>query len=137
MTKKSVFFSSLGVSMIILYLGNIKISDYCNTNITAWCRDTWDVATLLAFISFVFIPVLFFSLITYKMRNEVFEHWMKFAKWATPTTIIIFFLLSVSPRSHNIMSGAFEAFILFLTLGIFCIVSLWRIAKKYIELKKR
>ena len=85
--------------------------------------------------TFVIPFVFLFSLITYRMRNEVFEHWMKFAKWATPTTIVISFLLSVSPRSHNIMSGAFEAFILFLTLGIFCIVSLWRIIVKYWQLK--
>ena len=87
--------------------------------------------------TFVIPFVFLFSLITYKMRNEVFEYWMKFAKWAIPTTMIISFFIGTIPRGSGLMSGMVEAFFYLLALGIFCIVSLWRIVKKYIELKKR
>ena len=111
--------------------------DFCS-QIPVWCADNLiDLRNSLLLILLISFPVFLFSLITYKMRNEVFEYWMKFAKWAIPTTMIIFFFIGTIPRGSGLMSGMVEAFFYLLALGIFCIVSLWRIAKKYIELKKR
>jgi hypothetical protein len=41
---------------------------------------------------FPFVPLFFFSLITYFMRDEVFKLWVKFALPATATSMLLIFL---------------------------------------------
>ena len=136
MTKKNIFILSAIVTIFLVFLIGADSAGYCNRG--TFCFSVSDyleppIGSILVIFPFVFL----FSLITYKMRNEVFEHWMKFAKWAIPAVMVISFFIGTIPRGSGLMSGMVEAFFYLLALGIFCIVSLWRIAKKYIELKKR
>jgi hypothetical protein len=76
------------------------------------------------------------------MRNEVFEHWMKFGRWGIPVLFFINFLLFDAPISNGlggiggVMGKAFVAMLLVILYGTFCIISLWRIVSKYKQLKR-
>lgn len=67
--------------------------------LSALCHSDWcDISEdgLFGLILFSFAPLLLlflFSLITYKMRDEVFHEWWNFARWWVP--IIIFTTLCI------------------------------------------
>ncbi len=84
-------------------------------------------------------PLFFLSLITYKMQDEVFRAWWNFARWWVP--VIILATLGVNLGINALGSGAdmfdrgFSNMFIGLLYAIFVAVSLWRIFRKYRELK--
>jgi hypothetical protein len=133
-TKKNIFFFGLSVTIFLILLVTADSFGYCNRG--SFCSLISDyleppVGSVLLVIPFVFI----FSLVTYKMRDEVFQHWMKFARWAIPVAMVASFFISNIPHSSNIMSGMDKAFFYILTFGTFCTVSIWRITSKYLQLR--
>src|SRR3972149_4630000 len=96
LTKKGVFIVS-GISSIILltwdYVGNFQL---CGG------KEWGDCVTTMAKIEMLFLfvlPLFLLSLITYKMRDEIFNAWLMFAKWWIPLTIILILLAPTTGQS--------------------------------------
>lgn len=87
---------------------------------------------------FVFLfPIIFlFSLITYKMREEVFCAWFNFTKWWIPISI---FLTLITPGSSGggfgIPSIFDKEFLAFILSALFFIISLVIIVRKSLKLR--
>lgn len=114
----------------------LKYSIICNIfrNIT-----TWNIYNLDNFLIYIFPILLFLSLLTYRMRDEVFEHWMRFAVWAMPAVIIAHILMYVifyRNGSPDVFEKIVVVPIFILIYGLFVLISLWRIVAKWRELKR-
>ncbi len=136
LTKKNILLTGLvGALFLIIAMFPVDLG-ICEKN-SYDCRTNFD---FLQDIVSVFPIMFFFSLITYKMRDEVFDHWMKFAVWAVPTMMLLTYLIlgGASQGGLGIESaygGSFDAFLFMLLYGIFIGVSIYRIVSKYRELK--
>ena len=122
-TKKNVLIISGLIGGGLLLLEPIKTSTICGVGSTT-CIDT---VFFIAMLLFVFPFVLFFSLITYKMRDEVSRAWIRFATWWVPLQIL---LVALTPESSGgyfvvILDKQFVAIIL---SGLFTLISLLLIA---------
>jgi succinate dehydrogenase/fumarate reductase cytochrome b subunit len=137
MTKKQVFVTS-GIMMVVLviweYVGNVR-----------WC--TWgevlyrDCLHSLSGVEVVLIPILpllLLSLITYKMREEVFRAWWNFARWMLPVIMIATLLINLMPSNRGFFNMDALVYLLVLAplYAIFILVSLWKIVRTYRKLKK-
>jgi hypothetical protein len=128
MTKKSVFSMGVVGNILLIFLVYIQSGNICY--LRSWCNELWGSINLLGEILFVFIPVFLLSLITYKMREEVFRAWWNFARWFAPIIIIVtYFINSAHQQSGfaGVAQGAFETLILIILYAVFIIVSLARI----------
>lgn len=83
----------------------------------------------------IFPAVFLLSLITYRMREEVFRAWWGVAKWFVPVIIAATFLFNMPGTSGLGMSGAyadtFSVLILGLLYTIFIITSIIKIILAY------
>ncbi len=137
LTKKNILILSLFgtiffLSPVIFY----NIFDCYNQN-TFLCSAEYQHITMLFVL---LIPNLVFSLITYKMRQEVFDYWMKFAIWATPLLMILTFLISGGGNNglgvEGAIGGGFDAMLFMILYGTFMGVSIYRIVSKYRQRKR-
>ena len=139
MTKLRVLFFSLAGTL--LYFSQFLFdSGSCGSN--KICNEVGDVLnqdslTLIIILPFVFL----FSLITYNMREEIFQSWWHFARWFVPLIIVSTFLLYRNGESSGvgmtgIGSGVGEAFILSVLYAIFIITSLVKIILAYRRLNR-
>jgi len=140
-TKKNVFIVS-GVATLFIASLFILGSDSCYASPS--CRglqessvfDVLNDDNVMA--TFIFIPLFILSLITYKMRDEVFYAWWNFARWLVPVIIVATFLVNMMPSNHGFFN--MDALIYLLVLAplyaILILVSLWKIVRTYLKLKK-
>lgn len=139
LTKKNVLFLGL-VGTLLVCSQFLFGSETCGAN--QLCNKVGDILNQDNLIIISMMPfVFFFSLITYKMRDEVFEHWMKFAVWFVPAMIVLSYLILGGASSgglgiESVYGGAFDAFLFMILYGIFIGVSLYRIVSKYKQLKR-
>ena len=142
-TKNIVFIVSAIIGGGLLVSEPITTSQICdfflhinNSNLVPIkCLDfVFNLSTIFE----IFIPVFFFSLITYFMKEEVFLTWFKFARIWTPLTVL---LTLISPG--NTGGGFFEISIningavAFLMSLIFILISLSIIVFKLIKTRKK
>ncbi len=133
-TKKIMFFVGLGGILLVLSLFSLEnhscyISPFC-MKIRSFFSS--DIFTLV----FLTIPIFFLSLITYKMRDEVFRAWWHFARWFVPVIIVVTFLLNNASGGGGLgMDKSFTAFILIILYSIFVITSLVKIFNAYFRAK--
>jgi len=85
---------------------------------------------------FLFFPlILFFSLLTYKMPQRVFETWWRFARVAIPTIFFLSALVNLrlhhSPGGLFNMDNLFDLPILITLYAVFVIGSTVSIARGY------
>ena len=144
MSKKIVLVISGLISLSILvsnYIGTYKLCEMGNKilpldkiskMITYGCTDfLYDIIIILS----IFIPILILSLITYKMRDEVFGLWSKFTYVWLPLTLI---LVSIAPEYMNSWLPIYEkGFVSFVMSAIYLLASCVIIVVKYVSLKKR
>lgn len=127
--KKNILISSGIVTGCIVLLNMVGIFKIC--------ADNYDCAAAIAQIVLVLysLPVIFLlSLLTYKMRDEIFAAWFSFAKWWVPLSMIA---TLVAPEA---IEGSFSI-PLKGPLALFCaaallIIPLILIAYKFFTLKK-
>ena len=130
LTKKNVFWIS--ASYIIYFLLLLLVSSQCGS----LCRIRKDdLFGLVLFLFSPLAPAFLFSLITYKMREEVFHSWLRFAYVWVPVSI---FLVLVTPNGQ---SGGYmpslidKQVIVVFTSFLFVAISLILITYKSIRLK--
>lgn len=123
--KKKILIASLAFP---LFLGTVLlIVDTCNS----WWCDTGDDTPLGYFliIFFPLLPTLFFSLITYWMRDEVFQAWLNFSYWWIPLSI---FLVLITPEGNSVIMSwgkeipAVGMSALYVLISTIIIVRTWR-----------
>ena len=79
-------------------------------------------------------PFFIFCLVTYWMRNEVYETWFRFARWWIPLSML---LIIISPEyQSDFMDPLFKGSVAIITSAIFVIVSAIIIVYKLVQRKK-
>jgi hypothetical protein len=127
MNKKNIILVISLVGSFIAYLifvsNTINICDiYCGSTLGEYHNV------------FLFFPfILFFSLITYKLPDQVFQSWWKFARIATPAILTLSFIINL--ELHHKPAGELQAILdfpaLVLLYSIFTMGSIWQIWKGY------
>ena len=135
--KKIVFWASLLPSLLIVILVVFLVSNICSNN--KLCELGVSLLNVLGTTVFIFPCVLVFSLITYKMKEEIFKSWVRFVYWYVPVYIAYSIWVSGILNDTGDMSVLFSQgltmlFILFL-IFLFVLISIFIIVRKYIKLK--
>lgn len=159
-TKKIVLWIGLGAMIILILLGvgesklGLSCSFRTNERISSYAGGfgsngeyqpglVWDKVEWcepFAFALMPFILILLLSLITYKMRDEVFRAWWRFACWWALVIIAVTLLLERAGSGGGIgiggaVSSAFDILILGVLYSVLVIVSLIQIARAYFKSK--
>ncbi len=86
-------------------------------------------------ISLFFPIILFFSLITYKLKDSVFSAWWKFARFAIPVVFLLSFIISLglhhSPGGFFNMDDSIDLIRYFVIYTVFVLGSLIQIYRGY------
>jgi hypothetical protein len=135
MTKKNVLLVS--IAYITYVVGLLLISGTCNDN---WCRIQEDGP--FGLILFSLAPLLFIfllSLLTYRMKDEVFLAWFNFAKWWVPVIIGVTLWVENAGGGGGwgMNGGAFDAFFIGIFYFIFIVVSLVKITRAYMRTREK
>ena len=111
-------------------------------NIDNWCAN--HSPQTLGFLSTIVFPpfvlVFLFSLITFKMKDDVFRAWRNFAVWAVPLIIAVALLLAYLPSQGGmaaVIGGAYILLLIYLLNILFFIISLVIIVYKWAQLQKK
>lgn len=139
MTKKNVFALSLVGTLLVVTSFLLFSTHTCYVNKA--CKEvssilSQDNLTLIYILPFVFL----FSLITYKMQEDVFQAWWRFARWFVPIIIAVTFLLNSAHQQSGfsgVAQGAFDFLILIVLYAIFIATSIVRIIIASWRLKNR
>ena len=124
--------------MLFFFIVSFLVSLLCEEDM---CRIHDDSVLGWMLLNFIFlIPIFIFSLITYKMREEVFQSWWRFARWFAPVIILVTFLINSQRQSGGMgISGAirssFNLFIIGIFYAIFIITSMIKIILTYRDKK--
>ena len=113
--------------------------------VSLWCSSSWcrvhddDLMGRVLFVLMPLLPLFLFSLISYKMRDEVFQAWWNFARWWVPVIIVSTFLLDNASGTGGGYLGMGQDFI-FLIQGILYTIlilgSLWKITRTHLRLNQ-
>lgn len=125
---KLILLSALG-SVFFGIATFISIKGFCFINYI--CDRSHD--DKLAFILFPIIPLFIFSLITYKMQEEVFQFWWKFSRIWIPFSM---FAILISPSTGNWMIPIEKGSVALFSMILFTISSVFIIVCKHFQLKK-
>lgn len=134
MTKKSVFWvgfaGTLLVMSLLLFDSHVcYVNKFCNKISDFINQDNLTIIFIMPFL-------LFLSLITYKMHEEVFRAWWNFARWFVPVIILATLLINSQSGGGGMgisgaISGGFDALVIGIFYVIFVITSLVKIAGAY------
>ena len=145
LTKKNILITSALISLLLFvfdYLGTYKM---CGQETGGGTPFHWLFSSLLGsdcvdslynliVIFLPFFPVFFFSLITYKLREEIYTTWFNFARWWIPLSM--FFVLVAPLQSHDWMFPIDKGRVSFFMSLFFVLISLILITYKHFTLKK-
>lgn len=135
-TKKSALVLGIVGTTYIGILTLLSTTSLCLTNQN--CTDLFVKFSPWSFAKYIlFTPFLFaLSLITYKMRDEVFRAWWNFAWWWALVIIAITLLLTNASGGGTLgMNQDFTVFILGILYAILIVTSLIKIARMYLKTK--
>lgn len=134
MTKKHLLIIEAVSVVLISILVFIQNGDICYSQ--NWCRGLWEGMNVIGVILLIIVSLLPFSLITYKMKEEVFRAWWNFARWFVPIIIVVTYLLNNAPTGNSLDAGQDAIFfILFILYAILIITSLTKIVQTYRKTK--
>lgn len=123
LTKKNVFFMSLGCALFVVLLLIINAQQYSRfCEIVDGSGHGINYCMGVAFALFPMIWVLPFSLILYFFRDGVYKSWLSFARWWTPLSM---FLLLITPGDGDggVVPVSALALMMIFTFGVFLSVS--------------
>lgn len=135
-TKKNVFCFSLTYVIATFFYALFFQRIFPNCYSSAICQQ-FDQA-LLPFLApiMIFIPILFFSLVTYKMHDKVFRTWGRFTFWlVAPVIIIVLFASTRHPA--NVVGISDQGMLIILALLLYTPVSLAIIIWKYFAIRHK
>jgi hypothetical protein len=131
MKKKTIIliFSGFGMLLLAIWeiIGNFKL-----------CGSVWgncvEILAEVEIILFPIAPLFVFSLITYKMREEIFEIWWKFARIFIPLIMLAVYIAPSYPSNSYFPIEGEGSVLLYFCLN-FIISSTLLIISKYKSLK--
>lgn len=131
LTKKKVFWVSLIGGLIFIFLLFLVLNDSCGSS-KKLCRSLYDnTASFL----FIFPLFFFFSIITYFLREEVFQAWLHFTKWWIPLSIFLVLIMPDGQGGGYMPSLIDKQVVAFLTSSIFILNSTIIIISRSIKLR--
>lgn len=135
MNKKQTLILGL-IGLFCLGLGLwFLMSDVCQPDIWVKCRSIDSTIDIIISLLFFALPLTVFSLITYKMRNEVFRAWLRFSHWWIPLSFIL--ILSASNEPGNIFPfPSLQAIFGIALPGLYFIISLILILLKHFSARR-
>jgi hypothetical protein len=133
LTKKITLAFSILLSVVLVLLVTAQNS-FCYD--ASWCRAYWDDINNFGLYLFIApIAILPFSLLTFWMKEEVFQKWFKFSLWYVPILVIAMFVFPTSVSGGLGIGGAYqEAFntlVLILLFSIYIITSVIKIVRAH------
>lgn len=129
MTKNIVFVVSFIISAVLFLLNYFGTYKICNSQLEC----TQSLADYMRVFSII-LPFFLFSLITYKMREEVFRSWFRFARVYIPASMLL--ILLAPSYSSNWMFPYDKGRAAFLFSSLFIIISTVKIVLAYRRLRK-
>ena len=130
MTKKQILWIGfLGIIAFLVSVFSIDIK-LCPSYSYSSCSQFF---SFFGETIFIFIPLFLLSLITYKMRDNIFQTWFKFARIWVPLTII---LVLLSPEYGNALLPVEKGTVSFFMSALFLIISLIIIIYKSLQNNK-
>ena len=131
LTKKNVFLGSLSGAIIFFLVASTEgVPLFCVPHDIPCMKYFDSLATTIE----IFIPLFFFSLITYKMPTVVFSAWSNFALTWISISILLIVISPSSSAPFQIIDKEFVAIVLSL---LFTVISLILIAYKSFALRKK
>lgn len=128
MTKKNVLRIGLTGSLlfcVFIFATKVGLCDQYNGS----CIHKFDSVSE---VFQIFIPVLLFSLITYKLRDEIFTTWIKFATWWVLGTFI---LVLIAPSQDPSLLSVTKQVISLLSTALFALISTGIVISKSLALR--
>ncbi|MBP6033993.1 MAG: hypothetical protein KA537_00780 [Candidatus Moranbacteria bacterium] len=132
-TKKNVLIIAL-LGLIVSYVLNnplffgICFDAYALSG-HVYCHDKFGYL-LSHLLFFALMPVLPFVIIVYRMRDEVFQAWWKFARWFVPIIILVTFLQNIAHQQGGlggVAQGVFDFVVLTFLYILFILTSIIKI----------
>lgn len=118
----------MSVGLIVWnYVGNYRICDFIVSGGSAGKCPF--ILTNIGINLLPIIPLFFFSLITYKMQDEIYRKWLRFAQWWVPLSMLAIFL--APEYSGDWMFPVVKGTVAFFSSLLFVIISFLLIAWKY------
>ena len=120
-----------------LFVSSLFILDSHSCYVNKFCNKVGDILSQDNLTVIFIVPFLFFfSLITYKMREGVFQAWWRFARWFVPVIMLVMFFQNIQSRSagmglSGVASGAFDFLVQIILYTIFIMVSIVKIVLAY------
>lgn len=133
--KKTIFFLSLIATGAMLIFRNSTLLNLCEKREYV-CREYYDTFEISLYI---FVFVLFFSIITYKAPERVFNAWWGFTRIALPVILLLTVLINLklhhSPGGWINVDADVDSAAFVLMYIIFVLGSLVQIARGYYRRK--
>jgi hypothetical protein len=134
LTKRNVIVTSFGSILLVVL---IALLDANNLLSCRYYDETGHAMKYCERISFAFIPLILLlplSFVTFFLRDEIFDSWIRFAKWYVP---IAMFAILISPEdTGGFLPLPVQGTIALASSGLFLVISLIFIAYKFLTLKK-
>lgn len=122
------------IFLFVLQRTFFSVEAECHMNYVGRCGMISNViAYTVAYIA-PLIAMLIFSLLTYWMRDNVYQAWFKFARWAIPLSMLLIFL--APEYSHDWMYPIEKGTVAFFSSVIFSILSIIIIGTKYLAARR-
>ena len=130
LTKKNILFT--GIAGTILFLLSVFSQEmgFC----TPTHRSCIQIFDSMAEILQIFLPFFLLYLITYKLREEIYIAWFRFASWWIPLSMLL--TLIAPSQSHDWMFPIDKGRVSFFMSLFFALISLILIVYKFFILKK-
>ncbi len=134
LTKKNVLIIS-ALYMVVFGI-TVMFNSACYN--LRWCQENlWFFIETFSPLA----PVFIFTLITYWMRDEVFDAWISFARWFVPIIFVVTLIFGGGGGGGMGISGAisgwFNAIIIGAFYVVFVVISLYKIIHAHNLLKER
>lgn len=132
-TKKNALIVVGFLTLLLIVVDRIGRVRLCGGNFFhGVCADTY-----LSFIdtAIFIIPTFILCLIAYKMRDEIFRSWAKFASWSVPLSIIAISLSATHSNSYVFSSD--RELLTMLLVPLFVLISLAIIVWKWYKLRNK
>ena len=129
MGKRNILSISFLGLLVFIFSVYISVNGLCEYKYI--CSRLHDDSFMAIFL--VFLPFFLFSLITYKMKDNIFQTWFKFARIWVPLTIL---LVILSPEYGNSLLPVEKGTVSFFMSALFLIISLIIIAYKSFQNSK-
>ena len=145
-TKRIVFFTALVILIFVFVVNNPIMFGFCQgvsvSSYGSYCYDSAvDIPETVSLLGlFLGGFLLLSSAITYKMKEEVFQTWWRFARWWVLVIIAVTLLLQNAGGGGGIgisgaVGGAFDTLVLGIFYAILVITSLVKILRAYLKTK--